>query len=795
MNPDSSKPPTPSLPSPERSRPPCIQFGVGRLGFVCRSPGVCDFSAWRLLALAILASTPAFAQRPSPHIGYVYPAGGQQGTTFTISVGGQTLAGTTAAYFSGAGVQARVLDYDRPFTQKEINDLREKLQQLQDKRTAARAASTAPVFTPEDEKSLEEIRARLAARGNRPTNPALAETLTLEVTLAPGAATGSRELRVKSPAGLSNPVVFCVGPLPESTDPVVTATASPARPNANAANRPATQKTSVKTITLPALINGQILPGEVDRFGFVARKGQRMTIMMAARALLPYLADAVPGWFQPAVTLLDKGGREIAYADDFRFHPDPSLVCEIPADGEYVLEIKDAIYRGREDFVYRIAVGELPFVTAIFPLGGRTGDELTVSTTGWNLPVNELKIETSGRGRGIFELAVRGGQSLSNPVRFAIDERPCVVEVESNNTFAEAQTVTLPIAIDGRVGSAGDVDVYGFNVSAASTVVAELLGRRLNSPVDSIVEVFDGTGRRMAMNDDFEDKSAGLLTHHADSRLEVTLPTAGVYFVRVTDAQRHGGSEFGYRLRLGTREPDFALRIVPATINLRAGSSVTLTAYALRRDGFTGEIALGLKDAPKGYYLSGNRIPANQESVRLTLTAPALALEEPHSLTVVGIGTHDGKQIAHVAVPAEDMMQAFAYRHLVPAHELKAQVTGRAAPLRVLSRMPVAIPPNGTARIRIGTPAARSVGEVKLELIEPPDGIAIVRCVSGADHVEVILSCDAVKIKPGTQGNLLFQVIGERAATGKGKIAPRPQRSAIGTVPAIPFDVLAEPST
>ena len=68
------------------------------------------------------------------------------------------------------------------------------------------------------------------------------------------------------------------------------------------------------------------------------------------------------------------------------------------------------------------------------------------------------------------------------------------------------------------------------------------------------------------MNDDFEDKGAGLLTHHADSRLEVALPSAGVYFVRVTDAQRHGGAEFGYRLRLGAREPDFALRIVPSTI-------------------------------------------------------------------------------------------------------------------------------------------------------------------------------------------------------------------------------------
>src|SRR5208283_2109058 len=92
-----------------------------------------------------------------------------------------------------------------------------------------------------------------------------------------------------------------------------------------------------------------------------------------ARELLPYLADAVPGWLQAVLTLYDARGKELEYEADFRFHPDPVLLFKIPSDGEYVLEIRDALYRGREDFVYRIAVGELPFVTSIFPLGGRAG--------------------------------------------------------------------------------------------------------------------------------------------------------------------------------------------------------------------------------------------------------------------------------------------------------------------------------------------------------------------------------------------------------------------------------------
>jgi hypothetical protein len=51
-----------------------------------------------------------------------------------------------------------------------------------------------------------------------------------------------------------------------------------------------------------------------------------------------------------------------------------TLHFSVPKGGEYTIEIRDALYRGREDFVYRIAIGELPFVTSAFPLGGRACD-------------------------------------------------------------------------------------------------------------------------------------------------------------------------------------------------------------------------------------------------------------------------------------------------------------------------------------------------------------------------------------------------------------------------------------
>ena len=88
---------------------------------------------------------------------------------------------------------------------------------------------------------------------------------------------------------------------------------------------------------------------------------------------------------------------------------------EIPADGEYVVEIKDAIYRGREDFVYRITVGELPFVTSIFPLGGRAGAQTTVELKGWNLPATTLTMDAKDKAPGVYPLSVRKGELRFQP--------------------------------------------------------------------------------------------------------------------------------------------------------------------------------------------------------------------------------------------------------------------------------------------------------------------------------------------------------------------------------------------
>lgn len=746
--------------------------------------------------ILLLAVTAAFAQEEIPHLGYVYPAGGQQGTNFQVLIGGQHLTGASVARISGAGVQTKVLDHLRPLNQGAFKTVQKQMQDLLAEKKENPAAWTAA-----DEKRLTDLRAKMTTFYIRQSSaPALVETVTLEMTVARDAAPGKRELRLQTAQGLTNPLVFEVGQLREHTENsgrsiAVAESQSGVRrrrpPEGTAKPMPGTMPVTnapnvQTTISLPATLNGQILPGDSDRYRFQARQGQQLVVEVSARSLIPYLSDAVPGWFQAAVTLLDGDGKQVAYEDDFRFHPDPLLHCEIPKDGEYTLEVRDALHRGREDFVYRVAIGELPYVTGIFPLGGQSGTKTTLELTGWNLPVTNLT--GIAQAPGLRPIFVRKGTFISNRVPFAVDTLPERSETEPNNDAADAQHVTLPVIINGRIDRSGDVDVFCFAGRAGQQVVAEVKARRLDSSLDSALKLTDATGQQIAFNDDHEDKGAGLTTHHADSRLSTTLPADGLYSLYLVDEQQQGGTAHGYRLHLTMPQPDFELRVVPSAINARAGTTVPVTVHVLRRDGFAGEITLALKEAPKGFELAGARIPAGHDTVRMTLSVPAKAPSTPFRFSVIGRANIQQREVIRAAVPADDLMQAFIYRHLVPAGELLACVLGPPQPfaLGVLGAEFVKIPVGGQARLPVNIPSSTSWGEVELELSDPPLGISI-ESVTGA----IVFRSDAKTAQPGLKGNLIVNAYAMRDPdTMKGRGQRKKPRRLLTALPAIPFEVV-----
>jgi hypothetical protein len=372
----------------------------------------------------------------------------------------------------------------------------------------------------------------------------------------------------------------------------------------------------------------------------------------------------------------------------------------------------------------------------------------------------------------------------------------------------------LPTIVNGRVDQAGDWDVFRFEGRAGEPIVAEVNARRLDSPLDSVLEVTDAAGKRLAFNDDHADRADALHTHNADSLIQFALPADGTCFLRLGDAQNQGGPEYAYRLRVSAPRPDFALRVVPSCIHAASWRLAPITVFALRKDGFGGEIALGFKDAPEGLLLAGGVVPAGQDRVRVTL-AIAPWLPDSLSLCLEGRATIDGEEVVRTACGADDTMQAFFYKHLVPASDLrlvrvdrprfprpgdrradrsslpKPPPPGRRefqSPMAVLSDQPAQIPAGGTAEVQVRMwtdPKA----EIQVELSDPPEGIVVDRVSRIDKGVALVLRGDAAKAKPGLKGNLIVNAFRKGTETTKdGKT--REFRYLQGTLPAIPFEIV-----
>ena len=246
------------------------------------------------MAVFLVRTLPAHAQ-PRPYIGFVYPAGGQQGTTFAVRLGGQNLEGATEVLVTGTGVSARVVECYRRLGPQEITLLNEQLKELKQAKPAAAAAmmssepsmmaaeatmmsagatpgkTNAPAAQNEaTRKLIAKIEKRIAEYCNRPASAALAGLVFIEVTVAPDAEPGERELRIRTPTGLSNPMVFLVGQLPEvSRKPMITSSYQVlGKEELALRKRPADEVED--RITLPCTLNGQIASGEVNRYRFTA---------------------------------------------------------------------------------------------------------------------------------------------------------------------------------------------------------------------------------------------------------------------------------------------------------------------------------------------------------------------------------------------------------------------------------------------------------------------------------------------------------------------------------------------
>jgi hypothetical protein len=675
------------------------------------------------VAFSILIESSVIAQQRDPKIAYVYPAGGQRGTTFEVLLGGRQIARASDVLISGHGVHARILHgytnmfivnsddgevarliYDSARKQVESNgtnsgtniasqkpaeELRiiEKVKKNNETKTENESALPTPESVMNRFPYFDRLRNPtqdavqlvyyefFAPRIDRKPKETLGQGVMVEITIDSDAELGDHELRLLTKTGLSSPVRFMVGTIPEinemepndsNDDPLASIEFWRRR------NAPKTIR-QMETLELPLVINGRIRAGDVDQFHFKAKAGQKIVIGVRARHLVPYLADAVPGWFQAAILLYDSNGKKMDDAASFRFEPDPILFFDVQKTGVYTLEIQDSIFRGRDDFIYRISIDESPIVSSIFPLGGRLGMSAGTDITGRNLSENVTVLETKEGETGIREKSFLGKTWLPYPIRYATDNLPEQFESEPNNNPKQATTITLPAIVNGRILEAADTDYFSFRGKKGERIVLDVAARSLNSPLDANLELLDATGKIVATNDDRADSSGlnlGLETHHADPYLNVELPADGVYTVRLFNTLHRGGLEFGYRLRISPPQEDFAVYCEPTSLTF-SNKTQPLKIHIVRKDGFNGEIQLRLaKSGQAGFQIDNAKIPAGTEKFTAQLTMLQKYSGQPTQLVLESVAIINGKEKKHNVVAVDDWEQAFIYHHLVPAKSL-----------------------------------------------------------------------------------------------------------------------------
>ena len=300
------------------------------------------------LAVVTALFLAANASANPPVASYIYPAGGQRGTTTTVRVGGLFLHDKCGFVLDGSGLTpSKTLLPVKPLWFE------------------------GPLLPLSDSQRQEDYPA----------------DMTGSVAIAKDAPTGPRRGWVFTSQGGSGGLVFVVGDLPETIEREVAGDAIP------------------HAVKLPITANGRIFPhDDTDLWEFEAAAGQTITAMVTAKSLKSPLA--------PKLEVLDAADRVLAENMVHAVPgSDESVKFTAPAAGKYRVRIGDAKAMGSQAHVYRLtltsdAVPEFHFPLKV-PAGGMkelAAFDGRIATPG---AIQEWKVELKKTIRYSFDVQAR----------------------------------------------------------------------------------------------------------------------------------------------------------------------------------------------------------------------------------------------------------------------------------------------------------------------------------------------------------------------------------------------------
>ncbi|MCB9782375.1 MAG: pre-peptidase C-terminal domain-containing protein [Candidatus Omnitrophica bacterium] len=412
------------------------------------------------------------------------------------------------------------------------------------------------------------------------------------LNIPPETEIGSKPVRVRTKTGLSNFEYFCVGNLNEQIE-----------------TEPNNTQDQAQSIDLHTTVDGIVENEDVDTFRFHLNQGQRLSVEAQALRLGNTLFDA-------KLKLLSPKGHEIAVVDDTDLvHQDAAFTHVAEETGEYSLIISEAAYGGSGSSYYRLHVGEFPRPVMATPLGGQT--EATSEITWIGDPKAPIQVVTFPSTPGAEKETIypKTDQGIApTPLFFRSIPYSGVLEVEPNNDKVQSTTGTVPGSFDGVLNEPGDVDWYHFVGKADQEYEFQVWGKRLGSPIDSVLQVYKPNGEELLGVDDAKGQ---------DSYSRTRLPEDGVYHVRVTDHLSRGGAEFAYRVEITPNRPSIELEFLNnefADLSLPQGNRA-LALLSARRTNIDGPIAIRVEGLQDGVTVQSSTIENGQEVIPLLFTA------------------------------------------------------------------------------------------------------------------------------------------------------------------------------
>ena len=422
------------------------------------------------------------------------------------------------------------------------------------------------------------------------------------VKIAADCRLGEHAVRLRTATGTSELRTFYVGALPNIDE-----------------KEPNNDFAKPQKIPLNVTVNGVVDTEDVDYFLFEAKKGQRVSAEIEGMRLGTTL-------FDPYVAILDMKRFELASSDDSPLlGQDAVASIVIPADGTYVVQVRESAYGGNGACAYRLHVGTFPRPTAVVPAGGKPGEEVEVRFLGD--PAGEIrqKIKLPATAEPKFGLFAQNNSGISpSPIPFRLNDLPNVIEVEPNGNHQQATPVPqLPAALNGVISKPGEVDHFRFTAKKGQTFDVHCYARRLGSPLDSVMTIAAFGGGAIIGNDD----AVG-----PDSYFRFSVPEDKEYVLSITDHLGQGGLSYFYRVELTPVQPRLTLSIPKValfsqerqTIDVPRGNRYASLISASRAD-FGGDLVVGADGLPPGVTLSADNVPANLDVVPVLFEAAPTA--------------------------------------------------------------------------------------------------------------------------------------------------------------------------